>query len=68
MTKLGMVIDLNRCVGCQTCSNACKMQNNVPMGMLWNRVLTMDSEEIGWCQWSLSECKKEVYSSLLSAL
>lgn len=46
MTKLGMVIDLNRCVGCQTCANACKMQNNVPMGMLWNRVLTVGAEEI----------------------
>lgn len=40
MTKLGMVINLDRCIGCHTCANACKMQNNVPMGMLWNRVLT----------------------------
>ncbi len=40
MTKLGMVIDKRRCIGCQACANACKMQNNVPMGMLWNRVLT----------------------------
>lgn len=46
MTKLGMVIDLNRCIGCQTCVNACKMQNNVPMGMLWNRVLTQGQEEV----------------------
>ena len=45
MTKLGMVIDLSRCVGCHTCANACKMSNNVPMGMLWNRVLT-DGDEV----------------------
>lgn len=44
MTKLGMVIDFSRCVGCHTCANACKMSNNVPMGMLWNRVLT-DSDD-----------------------
>lgn len=44
MTKLGMVINLQRCVGCQTCANACKMSNDVPMGMLWNRVLTKDSD------------------------
>lgn len=43
--KLGMVIDLKRCTGCTTCANACKMQNNVPMGMLWNRVLTEGGEE-----------------------
>ena len=40
MTKLGIAIDLERCVGCHTCANACKMQNNVPTGMLWNRVTT----------------------------
>ena len=40
MTKMGMVISLKRCIGCHTCSNACKMSNNVPMGMLWTRTLT----------------------------
>lgn len=40
MTKLAIGIDLHRCIGCNTCSIACKMQNNVPDGMLWNRVLT----------------------------
>lgn len=35
-----MAISLDRCIGCQTCANACKMQNNVPMGLLWNRVIT----------------------------
>lgn len=44
MTKLGIAIDLERCVGCHTCANACKMQNNVPTGMLWNRVLTEGCE------------------------
>ncbi len=39
MTKYGMVINLNRCIGCKTCVVACKMQNNVPMDMLWNRVI-----------------------------
>lgn len=37
-----MAISLERCIGCQTCANACKMQNSVPMGMLWNRVVTED--------------------------
>lgn len=40
MTKLALAINTERCVGCHTCSVACKMQNNVPDGMLWNRVLT----------------------------
>ena len=40
MTKLAIGINKFRCVGCHTCSMACKMQNNIPDGMLWNRVLT----------------------------
>lgn len=40
MTKLAIGINLRRCIGCNTCALACKMQNNVPDGMLWNRVLT----------------------------
>ena len=35
---------MRRCIGCNTCAVACKMQNNVPDGMLWNRVLTEGCE------------------------
>jgi len=44
--KLGMTIDLKRCMGCHTCALGCKMQNNVPMGMLWNRILTIGGEDV----------------------
>ena len=46
MTKLAIGINLDRCIGCHTCANACKMQNNVPDGMLWNRVLTEGCDDI----------------------
>ena len=48
MTRLAIAIDLGRCTGCNTCAMACKMQNNVPMGMAWNRVLNEGCDtEIG---------------------
>lgn len=40
MTKLGMVINLDRCIGCHTCANACRLQNGLPQGIAWNRVIT----------------------------
>ena len=40
MTRYGMAINQTRCIGCQTCAFACKMQNGVAKDMRWNRVLT----------------------------
>lgn len=43
MTRYVMVVDLNRCVGCQTCSAACKQANATAPGVQWRRVLDFES-------------------------
>lgn len=40
MTHYGMAINLSRCIGCNTCATACKVANNLPRDIWWNRVLT----------------------------
>jgi len=45
MTRYAMVIDLRRCVGCQTCTAACKSANATPPGVQWRRVLDIESGE-----------------------
>ncbi|MBI4787826.1 MAG: 4Fe-4S dicluster domain-containing protein [Chloroflexi bacterium] len=38
LTGWAMYVDLKRCIGCNACSLACKQENNVTIGNLWNRV------------------------------
>ena len=40
--RYGMVVDLNRCVGCQTCTIACKHANDTPPGVQWRKVLDVE--------------------------
>jgi phenylacetyl-CoA:acceptor oxidoreductase subunit 1 len=37
--RWAMVVDLRRCVGCQTCTIACKQEHGLPPGVEWRSVL-----------------------------
>ena len=45
MTRYAMVIDLRRCVGCQTCTAACRLANATQPGVQWRHVLDLESGE-----------------------
>ena len=43
--RWGMVIDVNRCVGCQTCTIACKHANDTLPGVQWRKVVDVEMGE-----------------------
>ena len=44
MTQYAIATDLNRCVGCMTCSASCKTGNSVPIGSFWTKVIRVAEE------------------------
>ena len=38
MARYGLVIDLERCIGCMTCTIACKVENGTRPDIFWNIV------------------------------
>ncbi len=41
MAQMSMLIDLDRCIGCESCTIACKQENDVRLGSFWSKVLKM---------------------------
>ena len=54
--QYGMVIDLKKCMGCQTCATSCKLANNLPSGNWWNVVYTDGGETIDTASGEYPNC------------
>lgn len=43
MTRWGMVIDLQKCIGCYACVVACKQEHFLPPGVFWGRLVVSET-------------------------
>ena len=44
MTKYAMAVDMKRCMGCNMCSMSCRVEHNLPNGVVYNRAITEGGE------------------------
>ncbi len=44
--QYAIVTELSRCIGCLSCSVACKQENNVPIGNFWQNVMRVGPSPI----------------------
>jgi anaerobic dimethyl sulfoxide reductase subunit B (iron-sulfur subunit) len=45
MTRHAFYLDTSSCTGCKACQIACKDKNNLPLGILWRRVVEVQGGE-----------------------
>lgn len=57
--RYAMAIDLKRCVGCHTCSVSCKIANNLPNEIWYNRILTVGGESMDTAEGTFPNNKLE---------
>ena len=63
MARRTLVIDLNRCSGCDSCTVACKYENNIKLGSFWNRVMAIGPTgaypdiEMYWMPMQCQQCE-----------
>jgi anaerobic dimethyl sulfoxide reductase subunit B len=41
-SQAGFVLDLGRCVGCGACALACRLENRLPPGVSWRRIVPLN--------------------------
>ncbi|MEF9880237.1 MAG: 4Fe-4S dicluster domain-containing protein, partial [Clostridia bacterium] len=56
--QYGIVVDTVRCIGCHTCAVACKMENNIPDNVWWNRAVTVGGSDMDTCIGEYPDVKK----------
>lgn len=59
MSRYGIIVEIDRCVGCHACAVACKEENQVAPGIFYERIARSENEKdrvINWFRLSCMHC------------
>ena len=45
MSRVGIIVNVDECIGCHACFIACKQENQVSPSIQWNRIRKLENRE-----------------------
>ena len=57
MSRFGIIVEVDRCVGCQACAVACKEENQVPPGVFFLKILRSENIEDNVVNYYRASCQ-----------
>ena len=57
MSNFGIIVNVDRCAGCQTCAVACKQENQVAPGVFYEKVKRFENVKEGVINWFRVSCQ-----------
>lgn len=57
MSQHGIIVNVDKCIGCQACFVACKEENKVAPGIQWNQIHRTENEEKGIINYFRVSCQ-----------
>lgn len=57
MSRLGIIVNVDKCIGCHACFVACKQENQVAPGIQWNRIRKVENIKANIINYYRASCQ-----------
>ena len=56
MSRMGIIVNVDECIGCHACFIACKQENQVSPNIQWNRIRKVENREKNIINYLKKDC------------